>query len=197
MRALHVTGWIIVALLLWPWGAAAVDTRPFGQRLTGPFASLAAGMEWIRFEQAWREGRPERAAVYADRALELDPLSPQGWIRLGEHYIFERASIQNEPDPEERVRWTRTGLDVWKTGQEHCADPGELAMMRGRTMIMYVAELAESPEFPWPGGVRAVREEARNVLLEAEQLGMREAHIALAALRRQVEASIEPQVENE
>ncbi len=187
MRTLHVAGWIAVVLLLWPWSAAEVDARPFSQRLTGPFASLAAGMEWIRFEQAWRDGRPERAAVHADRALELDPLSPQGWIRLGDHFVFERATPENEPDPEQRVRWMRTGLDVWKTGQERCSDPGELAMMRGRTLAIYVTELAKSPEFPWPGGVRAVREEARDVLLEAERMGMREAHIVLAALRRQVQ----------
>lgn len=180
---------VAIALLV-PWRAAPVDPRPLGGRLLGPVASLVAGSEWVRFEQAWREGEPGRAAVHAERALELDPRAPEGWIRLGEHFVFERASPVNEPDPAERVRWIRTGLDVWQRGEASTDDPGALLMIRGTTLVGIVAPLAATGELPWPGGEQAAREEARAALIEAVAHGTRNAHTILASLRRSAERGV-------
>lgn len=140
------------------------------QRLLGPVAGLAAGVEWVRFDAALRDGNPERAYVHAETALALRPSSPAGWSAFARHLIFDRASRESEPDPERRRYWIRAGLALLERGEARCARPGELAFMRGNVLANFVAVLPDE-ELGWPGGARAALDEALRAFELASDLG--------------------------
>ena len=114
MRALC---WLVVALCLWPWGGAPRATTPTGTRLLGPTSHLLSSALWVRFDALVREGRYEAAYDTAERALELDPRSPQGWMYYASHLARTRASAVTERDPAARRRWTRAALDLLARGE--------------------------------------------------------------------------------
>ena len=104
---------VTVAILgLWPRDNAAKGrpADPLG-RLMGPFASLLASAEWVRFDLALYEGRPEAAYAHAERALDLDPGAVAGWQYLAHHLIFERGSELEAGSPDERRAWIQAGIE--------------------------------------------------------------------------------------
>ncbi len=172
-RLRWLAGWGLVLFLLWPSSVARED-RPaaapsIALRLLGPVASLAASVEWIRFDLALRDGRSELAYRRAASALALDPASSGGWYTLARHLIFDRGSETRSSDPAERRRWIRAGLDLLEEARASARDEHEVLELRGTTLALWVAELA--PELEWPGGVRAALEEGLRDLEAAAQLG--------------------------
>ncbi len=166
-------GWIAAAALAWPPGEPPAGApSALAPRLLGPISSLAASVEWVRFDLAWRRGRTEEAYARAERALELDPRSESGWIAFGLHLAFDRASASAEPYPRRRRAWIEEGLAVLRRGEARARDPGELLFVRG-LVLSHVGRLCltESGGPDWPGGTRAAWEEGLAAFRAAERGG--------------------------
>ncbi|MFT5050557.1 MAG: hypothetical protein ACI8QZ_001959 [Chlamydiales bacterium] len=171
-RAAHLAGWLVVGCLLLPWRAPAPPTEAqptLIRRLIGPAASLAASVYWIRFDLALRDGEHDRAYVLAERALRLEPSAPAGWHTLARHLIFDRASLESEPDPRRRRAWIEAGLAVFEQGEAATSNPGHLAYLRGTILTLYVAEIAV--EIDWPGGAARAESDGLRALDRARTLG--------------------------
>ncbi|MDF1839270.1 MAG: hypothetical protein P1V35_15485 [Planctomycetota bacterium] len=142
-----------------------------------PLASLAASWQWIQFDQSLARGSWEQAYLHADRALALDSESPEGWATLSSHLVFDRGSFLNEPDDARRMAWMQAGIDVLLEGIEQSRDPGEVHLVLGQTLVLYIAHLAalEEDPLPWPGGPEAARSLGMEHLNRALELGHRRA----------------------
>ncbi len=171
MKAPRCVAWGVVALCLWPWQPRRSAQGPLLERLVGPVASLVASAEWVRFDVAVREGRYEAAYARAERALDLDPHAPGGWVKLAMHLATFRASLENEPDAGWRRRWIRAGLDLLERGEESASDPAELALTRG-LLLTWVATVDTPSALGWPGGRPAAAREAESAFLRAAELGL-------------------------
>jgi len=165
----RIVGWLAALALLVPWSKDEHGHgRPASVQLLGPVASLAASVLWVRFDLALREGEPERAYALASDALRLDPRSTTGWSTLSHHLIFERASLENEPDPARRRQWIRSGLDVLARGESEVRAAGELAFLAA-LVLNYVSLIAD--EIAWPGGAVGALDEALECLERAASAG--------------------------
>lgn len=138
-------------------------------RLLGPLSSVLASAEWLRFREALHRGDEARAYAIAERALELDPTAVDAWTTLAAHMIYNRGSVEDSPDPEDRRRWILAGLDLLVRGRERCPWPGPLALLEGEIAW----SLAERPrQFePWPGARDELGPRALAALREAAELG--------------------------
>jgi hypothetical protein len=105
-----------------------------------PIASLAASVEWVRFDTALSRGRTDLAYERAEHALDLDPASTEGWAFFASHLVFDRGSAEVEHDPERRWEWIRAGLDLLERGEATAREPERLVLYRG----LVHAALAES-----------------------------------------------------
>lgn len=135
-----------VALLALAIATHEPGARPRGgslERLLGPFAPLAAAIEWSRFDRALAAGRPELAYERAERALALAPSDASGWKALAHHFVYERASPELEPDRAVRRRWVAIGLDVLDRGETLARDPGAVAFKRG---VVYLSLASQSDD---------------------------------------------------
>jgi hypothetical protein len=212
-RAGTLTCWALVALLAWPWAPAseraAVDgapsaesaADPFGRWL-GPVAALAASFEWVRWTTALGRGELARAHTHAARALALDPASPEGWLTLAQHLVFDRSAAVMEPDRGRRTAFARAGLDVLRRGEARSRDAAGLALIGG-DLAVFLAEragaalpsqgadwigAAPEPELAvhdldWPGGPSALLDEAKACYTRARELGHPDAAERLERLR--------------
>lgn len=172
-RAGRRAAWLAVAVLLVPWWSDDEAERApdsIARRLLGPVASLAASVQWVRFDVALRDGANERAYAIAETALTLDPGAYQGWYALARHLVFDRASRESEPDPAARRRWIRAGLEVLERGQRFARDPGELAFSEAEILGYYVAAIPDD-ELGWPGGPEAALEAAIDAFDRSAALG--------------------------
>ncbi len=174
MSPLRVAGWAAAAalvatfFLIRPETAAVRDDAGPARRVLGPFAQLAANVQWIRFERAQMSGRHELAIARAESAIALDPSDTRGWELLAWHLSLNLASVENEPDPRRRLAWVRAGLDVARRGEESARDPGALAFLQG---LVLQVKAENDPELPWPGGSDALWEAAAEHLQRAAELG--------------------------
>ena len=136
------------------------------RRLIGPFAELAADIQWVRFERARRTGRPDLAIAHAETALELDPTDASGWDMLAAHLALDLGSIDSEPSAPRRVAWLKAGLAVAARGEERSDDPAALAFLQG-----YLLQVkADDSELNWPGGANELwRAAARHYARAAEK----------------------------
>lgn len=170
-RVRRAAAWLLVAACLVPWrGAGPGDSGPLPRRLLGPIPSIAASVEWVRFDAALREGRYERAYAHAERALRLDPAAPQGWITFASHLTYFRGSAETEPDPAARRAWIEAGTALLERGEAVASDPGELAFARG-LMYAHVATVDGPQGLVWPGGRRAAADLAAAAFHRAGELG--------------------------
>lgn len=176
-----------LALALGAWFTAPPPAAE-GPRLflLGPFASLAAQLQWLRFHAASRRGEEARALGLAESALALDPRASAGWETLAAHLVFDLASREREPDLARRRAWFEAGLALLARGVEHTAQPAELELFRG---LVLFAKAAGDPELD-PGGAPALRAAAAAALERAAALGDAKA-AALAAQVRADEARAE------
>lgn len=149
------------------------------QRLLGPIASAAASVEWARYVGALDAGDVTRAYGHAARALSLDSRAAAGWLTLADHFIFIRASPLEEADPAARRRWIREGFAVLRSGELRAASPGVLARYAATIKAAYLSNVPDEG-LGWPGGPRALLNEARVDLERAAALGAREVEVALA-----------------
>lgn len=140
-RAVRIALFGIAGLLAWYSIASAPEetTRSrgtFASRLLGPFAPLAAAIEWGRFDAAARAGDEPRAWRHADRALFLAPEDPGGWTLLAHHAVFERGSPRRSESAIERRRWVEYGIAILERGERESTNPGPVAFKLG---IVYLA----------------------------------------------------------
>ncbi len=168
----RVAGWALVALLAVV--PALLHPRPEGPRphlwcrLLGPAAGLVAGIQWVRFDQALREGRDELALARADAALEIDPGSAEGWGFLAYYLVFQRGSNALEPDAASRLAWIRAGIQTIEQGIERAREPAELYFL---LFAVYSFSAMEHADLDWPDGVAALWREADRALVRAAELG--------------------------
>lgn len=177
---------LVAILLLGPWSGQRLDdpsprsqgaTSGLGTRLLGPLASVAASVEWVRFDRAVEAKNFTQAYAIANRALALDPASPHGWDLYAGHLIFYRGGALLEADPERRVDWIRAGLDLLAEGAAKSRAPATLHLIRGQILAFYVADVASDPEaLPWPGGSGAASHAGIVAMEKAMELGHPKAH---------------------
>ncbi|MCP3918303.1 MAG: hypothetical protein GY711_22375 [bacterium] len=193
-RLRHGLPWLVVLVLLVPWSGPRERDVAHGSplaRLLGPIGSLAASVQWVRFDLALRAGRTERAYARAESALRLDPVSPEGWLTLGRHLITVRGSSATEQYDDRRMRWMRAGLDLLRRGEDVTNAPGELALAQGVYLAFFVDEVLAAVDgvdrsnrsrylnFLWPGGRLGALREAIEAFERAEAHGHPRAHAAL------------------
>lgn len=182
------------ALVLAPLVSGPVrDERGAVERLFGPFAGLAANVQWVRADAALRAARYEVAYTRAEHALDLAPRPAGGWIFLARHFVYERASLEREPDAELRRRWTRAGLDVLERGLTRCGEPAELEFERG-VIFTFLALVASDPalprdEAPIRGAPSELFDAAANAYERAAQQGRADAAELAAAVRERARAA--------
>lgn len=170
-RATRALGWIVLGLLVL-WAAYTPDARPGpggrAQGLLGPFASLAASLQWTRVEADLRAGRFARAYARAETALALDPRAGAGWSFLADHLIYNRARPELEPDPAARRTFLRAGIALLARGEAQAEDPGRLAFEAGLALV-HAAAYPDARR--WPGGEAGAWEEAALHFERAAGLG--------------------------
>ena len=137
-------------------------------RLLGPVASLAASVQWVRADVAFRRGRVELFLARSETALTLAPESADGWSYLAMTQAFTLASPEREPSPARRLAWVQAGLATAAEGERLASAPGELAILAG-TIMVKTASL--DPDLPWPGGPVAIWEAAASHFERAGRLG--------------------------
>lgn len=185
-----VSGALVVAPLV---SQDAHDERGIVERLVGPFAELAASVQWVRVDSALRQTRYAVAYTRAEDALDLAPRPAGGWIFLARHFVYERASLEREPDAEARRRWTRAGLDVLERGLARSGEPAELEFERG-VIFTFLALVASDPalpraEAPMPGAPSELFDSAASAYEHAARLGRTDAAELATAVRERARAA--------
>jgi hypothetical protein len=155
------------------------------ERLVGPFAALVASAQWVRADLALREGRFGVFCERAETALALAPADAQAWIYYAHQLIWERASLEREPDRERREGWTRAGIELLERAARECANPDEIWVYEGGVFAAWAEIPAE--ERPWPGSARELRSQAIEAFGRARALGHPKAAIFEAALRERLD----------
>lgn len=149
-------------------GHGEATTRgPLG-RLAGPFASLAASVQWLRVERDLSAGRFARGYARAETALALDPRAAAGWSFLAHHLAFQRARPEIEADPDARRAFVRGALELLGRGERRSADPARLAFEAG-LVLLHAAAYDEVED--WPGGAAGALREAAEHFERAAALG--------------------------
>lgn len=140
-----------------PGAGSANASKSLAVRLFAPIAALTAGVQWVRADLAFRNGRVELFLARAQTALELAPEAADGWITLAKAQAYVLGSAEREPDPVRRLAWVQAGLATAAEGERAAANPGELAFCAGLIMLKVATS---DPQLPWPGGLTAVWEAA-------------------------------------
>lgn len=162
---------LLALALAAPWHFPKPDERPLGRRLAGPISGMWAAGHWVHFDMQVHSNQMEEAYLSAQRALQLDPWPPAGWIRLAEHMWFTRASAEREPDPRRRARWFAAGLEILDEGIQRSAIPGEVALVKARMTGLYLFPLVQDGTVDWPGGAEAVEQTSRAAFDLAQSYG--------------------------
>lgn len=148
-------------------------------RLAGPFAALAAEVQWLRFHGASRRGEEARALELAESALTLDPRAAEGWKTLAAHLLFDLASREREPDLGRRRAAFEAGCSVARRGAERAQRPEELELFLG---LVLADKAARDPELD-RGGAAALLEGAAQAFERAARHGDAQAAALAAQLR--------------
>ena len=175
---------VVLALLLVPLAfPSPPGAEPAALRLMGPFAELAAQVQWLRFHGATRRGEEARAFELAESALTLDPLAPEGWKALAAHLLFDLASREREPDPARRRAAFEAGCQVARRGADRARRPEELELFLG---LVLADKAARDPELD-PGGATALLAAAARAFEDAARHGDAQATALAAQVRAESE----------
>jgi hypothetical protein len=150
----------------------------------GPFAPIAAQVQWVRAEQAIASGFPGRAIDFMESAVDLNPKSGSGWITLADHLGLYLASAEAGWPMETRAYWLETALEVTRRGQSWARHPDALAFHRGMLLLSH-ARLVEP--LTWRDSPHALWEDAVAAFDEAEELGHPGAEAAAEYARAQIQ----------
>jgi hypothetical protein len=167
-RRIGALGCLAGAYLLFAIDTAPSKRTPIAHRLLGPLAELASDVQWIRFQRARIHGNTERTLFFAESALTLDPESTAAWELFAQHLALYLSSPHREADPGRRLAWFRAGIEVTRRGKERAAEPARLDFLRG--FLLY--SKAHLDAAVYPGGKRALLEEALPALRIARQAGI-------------------------
>lgn len=162
-----------LGLCVAPWAAgppprAAGGPLPVLARWLGPIGSLAATVQWVRADAAFRRNDDVVGFARAELALALDPGATGTWSLFAQRQIIDRAAPSREPSPELRRDWIAAGRATLRRGATTAREPEELGFLEGLLLVM-TAE--RDPELGWPGGERALLEEARRAFERAARAG--------------------------
>ncbi len=138
-----------------------------GTRLLGPLAPLCAQWQWLRFDRQVWHGDVDRALALGRSAIELDPRTESGWLRLASHMGLDRGSAERCADAQERVAWVQAALALAREGESRVRHPTALALFQAALLGQLSAE---DPAFPWPGGPPALAQAARAAVERAQAL---------------------------
>ena len=141
-------------------------------RWLGPIGNLAAGLQWVRADTAFRRNDDIVGFARAELALALDPGATGTWSLLAQRQMLQRAAPGRGTTPAERRAWIEAGRETLRRGLATARAPEELWFLEGY-LLMFCAE--RDPELGWPGGDQAILQEAWTALDRAAQLGHREA----------------------
>jgi hypothetical protein len=187
-RAARLATWLALGALLVLAAAVRRDAHDDGarhaslaRRLAGPFASLAASVQWTRADLAWRAGREDQGLARAEAALELDPASAEGWIFLAHHMVFDLGAV-GRGTAGERAAWIEAGVALLQRGEEVADDPAALAFDLGLVAV-YLASL-EPDDRAWPPDEQRAWSLARSAFTRAADAGHALAAEALEHLPR-------------
>ncbi|MSR60914.1 MAG: hypothetical protein EXS08_00510 [Planctomycetes bacterium] len=147
--------------------------------LLGPFAELAAEVQWLRFHAASLAGDETRALQLAESALELAPTEGAGWQTLGAHLVFDLASKEREPDLARRRAYFQAGLAILRRGAEQSAHAQELEFFRALVLL----GKAQSDAEVHPEGAVGLLREALTTCERAAALGHAQAAELVPQLR--------------
>jgi hypothetical protein len=143
-----------------PWGPLA------------PLARLAADVQWVRVDEAFRAGDPLRAFDLAERAVALDPGATHGWALLVNEQIVVLAGELRASDPRERRAWIESGLASAERALVSAREPAVVALVAA--LALHVQTQGEVP-VDWPSHPNGLVGEARAWLERARDLGAGEA----------------------
>ncbi len=176
--------WLLIALGLLFVGANSQPAASRGRggslasRLLGPVRGVASSVQWIRFDNARRDGDYDLAYSRAETALRLNPNSTAGWMLLARHLSFDRGAPGEGTNLQERAIWLNAGLEILERGKALVSRPEELAVAQG-TFLAAQASLAPE-DCVWPGGAKACLEEAAKYFREAGAADLAESALDFA-----------------
>ncbi len=152
-------------------GAHALARTPdhsLARRLAGPFASLAATLQWSRADHAFGRDDLALGLARAERAIALDPHLTSGWNLLASHLGMDRASPLRESSALRRLAYLRAALAAIERGVDHAREPEQLVFLRG---LLLALTALRDPELPWPGGPPALWNAAADAYADAARRG--------------------------
>jgi len=166
---------LVVGLALVAIGVALSRDVRAGQSPWGPLAPLArlaADVQWVRVDEAFRGGDPLRAFDLAERAVALDPGASRGWALLVNEQIVVLGGELRAANPTERRAWIESGLASAERGLVSAREPALVALVTA--LALYVQTEGEVP-VDWPSHPSGLAGEARAWLERARDLGASEA----------------------
>lgn len=114
--------------------------------MLGGFRNVAAGLLWLRSDYYWHMGGRGWWKMYPifQTVTELDPHFILAWRTFGWHCAW---NLNSEAPPDEKPRWIREGLQVYKRGIDANPDSWELYM---EVAWLYLDRLREAEKsIPW------------------------------------------------
>ena len=93
--------------------------------MIGGFRPLVANLLWLKVDGYWHKGPTGywRMVPILNTICEMDPHFIDAWSTFGWHCAW---NIWNDAAPQDRDKWTQTGIDVYKRGQYFNPDRYEL-----------------------------------------------------------------------
>lgn len=135
-------------------------------------------------------GQKKGAWLDAERAfedaIEHDRGATEAWVQLARHRVLRLAAPAFEPEPAQRVAALEAAVFLLHRGSAHARRPGRLDFERG-LLLGISADGADGAL--WPGGRRALLDEACEAFLAAASHGTRGALGAAASAREALEGS--------
>lgn len=150
------------------------EQRAFGP--LAPLARLAADVQWVRVDEAFRAGDPLRAFERAERAVALDPGASHGWALLVNEQIVVLGGELRARDANERRAWIESGLATAERALASAREPSVVAMVAA--LALHVQTQGEEP-LDWPAHPAGLAGEARAWFERARDLGAPEAEAFL------------------
>lgn len=151
-RLAFATGLALIA-----WAATRPQPSAPPRHVLGPFAPIAAQVQWVRAHTARDGGQTARAFALMESAVALEPTSPAAWITFANQLGLQFASPESGRPAAERADWLRAALQVLERGEAQVAAPEVLALHRA---ILLMSHAQTDATLPWPGATAGLFRDA-------------------------------------